>query len=424
MEYKKQEFKNFNIHYINTNRFKAINIEIFFTKNFDYNDIPLSNLLCNIMNYSTKKYNTKNKYSIKKEDLYSLKTIAKFGINGASNFINFSLEFLHPKYTENKMIEESLEFLKEILFNPNVSNNAFDNKIFEIVKNSLVSKIKAIKDNPSILSELNFRKIMYENTPTAYSSLGQKEDYDKINANDLYKFYLKLFNDYKIDIFILGELNNEYEDLITNYFIKLLKNINITNKEKISLFIKTKEEKRINKVKEKFDFNQSQLIMGYRIKDISEYELRYVFSLYNIILGNVPNSILFSKLRGENSLCYGVTSNRNLYNPSLIISSGINKVNSDKATKLITNCIKDMTNLSKIKPLFNVSLKSINTILNDYYDDVKSIIDYYYNNEFESIDDIELRRQKLTQIKPEEVVMFAKKVYLTTTYLLEGEAEE
>ncbi len=424
MEYKKQEFNNFNIHYINTDRFKAINIEIFFTKEFNSKDIALSNLLCDIMNYTTKSYNTKNKCSIKKEELYSLKSYSKFGINGASDFINFTMEFLHPKYTEESMLEESLKFLKEVLFNPNVNNNSFDDKTFEILKSNLISKIKALNDDPSILSELNFRKVMYENTPTSYSSLGQKEEYEKINSKDSYSFYLNLFKNYKIDVIVLGELNPQYENYITDYIIKMFKNVKPVHKEKISLVINNKDISKPKQVRQKADFNQSQLIMGYRFKDVSDYELKFVFSLYNIMLGNLPNAILFSKLRSKNSLCYGVSSSRNIYNPSLIISSGINKVNADKAIKLITDCVKDMTRLSKITPLFKVSLKTVNTILNDYYDDSRSIIDYYYNSEFESIDDIEIRRQKLMEVKPEEITALAKKVHLSATYLLEGEAEE
>ncbi len=423
MEYKKLSRNNFNIHFIKTDRFKAINVDIFFTKEIQKEDISYSNLLCNMLVYTSKKYNTKNKYSIKLEELYSMKCSSNFGRNGNAEYINLSIEFINPKFTENSMYEESLSFFKEILFNPHVEKGRFNEKVFEISKNSLMTQLNALKANPSLLSELNYRNIMYTGTPTAHSILGTNKDYNKINSKKLYNFYKRLFRDFKIDIVVVGDIDNESEKTIVDLIDDMLKNVTPKRLKPLNLFIKYKHSSKVKEVIEKGKFNQSQLYLGYRFKSINEFELKYVLTIYNIILGNVGNSILFESLRTKNSLCYSIVSRKNVYDTSITINSGINKVNYEKAVELVKQSILDMSDENKIKSKLNVALKTMNTLLNDYYDDVYAIIDFYYNSEFEVLDSIEEKREKLMNITANDIVNLAKKSYLTTIYMLEGENE-
>ncbi len=423
MEYKKLKKNSFNIHIINTDRFKAINLDIFFTKKSKKEDISFSNLLCNMFVYSSKKYNTKNKLSIKLEELYSTKINCNYGINGNIQFINFGVEFLNPKYTADSMYYESVDILKEIIFNPNTINNEFDNKTFELCRNNIISQIEALKINPFLKSKLKYKSIMFEGSPTAYSSLGNDKDYYNITAKDLFKFYNRLFKDYKLDIFVSGEITEDKEKLIINLLERVFSRVN--NKHlSLNPFVEYKIPKKSKEIIDKDDFKQSQLYMGYRIDDISNYELYYVMKLYNIILGKINNSILFEKFRGENSLCYFISSSAYTHNTSINIESGISKDNYDIAVKLIKESIEDMKNENKIKPLYDVALKTVNTILNDFYDDVYEIIDFYYKSEFEVLDSIEEKREKLLNVSIQDIVDLAKKLKLSLIYFLEGKSEE
>ncbi len=423
MEYKKFTRDSFNIHFVKTKRFKAVNVDIFFTKEFKKEDISYANLLCNMLTYSSKKYNTKNKYAIKLEELYSMKCSSTFGIHGNTEYINVSIEFINPKYTEKSMYMESLIFLKEILFNPHIEKDKFNDKIFDINKSSLKTQLDTLKANPKLFSDLKYRSFMYAGTPTANCILGNDKDYNKINSKKLYNFYKTLFKDFKIDIVVVGDINTEDEETVFSSIDNMFKNVNPKKLKKLNLYIKHKYNSKVKQVIEKDKFNQSQLYMGYRFKDINEFELKYVLTLYNIILGNIGTSVLFESLRTKNYLCYSIGSSKNTYNTSVTINSGINKVNFNKAVELIEKSIKDMTDEKKIQSKLNVALKTMNTILNDYYDDVYSIIDYYYNLEFEFLDSIEERREKLMNITVDDIVNLGKKAYLTTIYMLEGENE-
>ena len=130
MEYSKINKNNITYHLINTDRFKTITVVMFFTKDFDKDDIVYGNYLTNNLVYSTKKYNTKNKIATFGEDLYGVKMTSSFGLNGKCETISFTLEFINPKYTEEKYYDLSLGFLKEVLLNPNVTNKEFNKDFF------------------------------------------------------------------------------------------------------------------------------------------------------------------------------------------------------------------------------------------------------------------------------------------------------
>ena len=71
--------------------------------------------------------------------------------------------------------------------------------------------------------------------------------------------------------------------------------------------------------------------------------------------------------------------------------------------------------------LFGSAKKSINTLLNSYYDSVTSQIDKYYFDQFEVSEDIETIREKINNVTLEEVIELNNKISLSTIYLLKGD---
>lgn len=420
MEEKKIIKNNITYHLIKTNRFKQISIVLFFTKEFKKEDIPFSYLLINNMMYSSLKYNSKDKISSASEDLFGLKATSAFTINGKCECICFSLDFLNPKYTEEHYLEDSVEYFSEIILNPNVKNNEFNNEYFNIIKNDTISTINAIKDDPSRYAGINYAKIMYENTPTSFSTVPTLEDVNKVNPKNLYDFYKKLFSgEYKVNICILGDVSDDIVNVINNRFGSIK-----SNSKKMTFTINHLYK---NKIKEKIDsleYNQSKLYIGYRILNPTYHELNHVAKVYNTILGTMNDSVLFNIVREENSLCYSIGSYVNKYNPSITIYAGINKDNYEKTIDLVKKCVDGMNSKKVIERLFDSAKKTINTFLNNYYDDSVAQINNYYLKEFETIDDIETLRENINNVTIDEVIEFNKKVKLSCIYMLKGEKNE
>ena len=417
MEYKKIIKNIITYHLINTDRFKTITVTLFFTKDFNKNDIVYGNYLTNNLVYSTKKYNTKNKIVEHGEDLYGAKISSSFGINGKCETISFTLDFINPKYTEEKYMDLSLDFLKELLLNPNVNNKEFNKDFFEIIKSDGIASVKNIKDNPNLFASIEYAKIMYKGTPTSYSSIPTLEDIESVTPRKLYDFYESLFDGtYRLDICVLGEVDNEIIDKIHSMFGHIK-----SNNKKYKFKIESKFDLKVNEKIDSLDFNQSKLYIGYKLDPMSFHEFNHVLRVYNTILGTMNDSILFNVVREANSLCYSIGSYVTRYNPSLTIYAGINKKNYDKTIELIKECVESMSDKKVLERLFDSAKKMINTYINNYYDDSISQINHYFNSEFENLEDVEIAREKINEVTIDEIIEINKKIHLNTIYMLKGD---
>ncbi len=417
MEYKKINKNNITVHYINTDRFKTISVVVFLTKKFNKDDIKYGSLLVNNLVYSSKKYNTKNKMAIRGEELFGSRVSSSFGITGNCESFIFSLDFLNPIYTENKYLDESLDFLKEIIFNPNIENNGFYEEYFNVLKQDLISSIDSIKDNPNTYASLRYAQTMYKNTPTAYTTLPSLEDARSLTKENLYEFYKTLFDgSFKYNIVVLGDTS---DDIIDKIF-KIFNNVKSSD-EKLLFKIEHKYNDKITTKIDTLPFNQSKLYVGYRLNNFTDYEINYVIRVYNTILGTMNDSILFNIVREANSLCYTIGSYYSKYNPSLTIYAGINKSNYEKTVELIKKCVIDMSNRKIVERLFDSAKKTINTYLNNYYDDVTLQINHYYNTEFDTVEDIEKTREYINNVTIDEVLSLNEKITLSTIYMLKGD---
>jgi predicted Zn-dependent peptidase len=182
-----------------------------------------------------------------------------------------------------------------------------------------------------------------------------------------------------------------------------------------------------NKENSKIDslpFNQSRLYVGYRLIDLNYHELNHVLRIYNTILGTMNDSILFNIVREANSLCYSVGSYYSKYNPSLTVYAGINKKNYEKALKLIKDCVESMKDKKVVERLFESAKKTINTYLNNYYDDLPMQVNDAYAKEFEFVEDVETIRENINKVTIDEIIKLNEKIKLSTIYLLKGDNEE
>ena len=97
MEYKKIEMGSYNIHFINTDKFKTNTISFNFREKIKKEDITIRKVLFQMLCHSTKEFNTNRLFQMKMEDLYSSNigySNMKFG-NMINSYID--IRFLHKQ---------------------------------------------------------------------------------------------------------------------------------------------------------------------------------------------------------------------------------------------------------------------------------------------------------------------------------------
>ena len=80
-----------------------------------------------------------------------------------------------------------------------------------------------------------------------------------------------------------------------------------------------------------------------------------------------------------------------------------------------------MKDKKELERLFDSAKKTINTYLNNYYDDLSLQINERYQSEFETLEDIETLRENINKVTIDEVIKLNDKIKLSIVYLLKGD---
>lgn len=417
MNYTNYNMGPFNLHVIKNDHFKTVKVKVNFKSKLVKEEITIRNMLRLILVNSTKNYPSDRLLNIASEDLYNLGYSSIGIISGNFSILSFELNFLNPKYTKDVSLDKYLDFLCEILFNPNVNGKKFETESFNLVKELLKNTIESEIENPRkyalnrLLEEMD-KKANYSFKPDGYIS-----DLEKITEHDLYKAYEKMITRDIVDIFVIGDVSaSEMKNLFNEKFL-----INTIKKPVDTHFINHKKFRARTKiVKEQRDISQSKLYIGFKCDNLSLFEKQYVSNIYSFILGGGPDSKLFQSVREKNSLCYYVSSSFKSVSNLLIITSGIDKKDYRKAVNLIKKEIKNMTNgdfdETDIKKAVVTYLNSSEAAL----DSPESILSNYISNEYLGFDLLDERMKKIETVTKQMIIDFSKKIHLDTIFLLEG----
>ena len=420
MKYQKLEQKNYHLHVIETNRFKTVFVRVNFKRKLKKEEIVFRNMLVNVLFESTQKYPTKRLMEIETEELYELGYRGSNYASGKYSVMSLDTIFLNPKYTEEGMLEESLAFLGEVLFHPNVDQKGFLEEGYQISYHSLEDYLESLKENPDSYAHMRLLEEMEPDTVLSYRGCGYLEDLKKVTRKKLYQYYQKVLKEDMVDIFAIGDIKTkEIEKLIAKYFPFQERSYQVTS----HFYQAKKRHEQILFQKEGADLKQSKLLMGCQIKKATDFELRYVLNVFNYILGGSPNSKLFQNVREKHSLCYSISSSSQPLVSILTIKAGINAWEYDRACALILEQLEDMKNGKFEETEIENAITTYKNSLKSYEDNPESMLSLYAGMVYLNADTIEDRIKQIEKVDKESVMQLASKIQLDTIFFLEGKEE-
>ncbi len=414
MEYICYNMNAYNLHIVNTKKFKTITVDICFREKINKDEITLRNLLKEIMVNASYDYPSERELIKATEELYDLKLLTSTYRIGNYNFLSMKIRFLNEKYTEKGMNYASIKLLLDLIFKPKLDAD------FEKCKNKIEKSILSLNDNKvkyAISKLLESTKDM----PYSYNFYGNIEDLNKITIEDIKKCYENLLTNDIIDIFVVGEVNPEE---IKNIFKENFKGKTFHKVDNKVIVKELTPHTKTNIIREQDDINQIQLTILCSLNSITEYERKYVSLVYSEMLGGSANSILFDTVREKKSYAYYVNSIIKPYDNNMIIYSGIHEDNEKEVIKLIKKCLKDITKGKFNDEVFQSSKNTIISSLKASLDNPIGIINNCLSNILVSSPTIEEKIKIIEKITKEEVINFSKKITIHTIYILEGSNEE
>ena len=418
MKYKTYNCNSFNVHTIKTDKFKTSHVEVIFRDIASKEEMGAYSFLADMLSESSKIYPRKKDLITRFEELYKIIVYATTLRVGNILDFHISLDFINPEYiNDQNYLEEVIKTLFDIVENPNVTNDEFDLKTFNIVKERLKREINSLKENPMKQSIKEAFKAMNADTPTSYELLGTLESLEKITPSSLYKTYKNLRKNFKADIFLIGNLEmDDTASLIKKYF----KNRYIIE-NKLDLMVDNKEVKKPVVKSMTSDNVQANLVMIFNLKNLTEIEKNITFNVFNYLYGSGGlTSKLYQSIREKNSLCYAISSMYLKYDKLLLVHISLEQANVKKAASLVKKELKNMQAGNFTEEELKDAINNMIISLDMAQDNTVSIINNYVFHIFDNLPMPEERIEMFKTIKKEDVINVAKKVKLNTVFTLEG----
>lgn len=414
-----------NVYKINKEKFKSVYISVNFTMNVNEKGISESAVLASLLSKSSKKY--KNQIEIEKY-MYELFG-AEFDVNvqkyGDLYNVEFLIEAINKDFLPGNedVIIKCVNFLHDIITEPNLENNTFSKDLVEREKKAILEKIKSKKDDKLRYSVTKMEEIMCNGENFGVYVYGTEKVVSQITPEDLYQRYIWMLNNSCITVIISGnlngydkidcEVNRIFNDINSNISYE---NLNFNNKHE------KHNDKALNETIEKSDTTQSVISMGLKVEEASIEEF-YILSLYNAILGSTPSSKLFQNFREKESLAYTVRSRYYRFKDIIIIYAGIESENFNKAKKVIEKELNDIVIGNITDEEFNAAKTSVISDFNEWDDSKVALAKMLFVNLIIYKNDqisIEKMINLISNVTKSQVIDIAKKIKLKEIFLLGG----
>ena len=404
---------------INSNKFKTNCIKVdFYLPISEY--LAAQNVLVSLMGHTSRNYSTFKAFNGKVESLYGADFDTGIATIGEKVRIRFSVEIPDDRFSldGNSIVEETLDFLVDIIKNPHCENGEFDRVATEREVRFTLENIEAEKNDKRAYAISRLRQLMCQGEPYGIDRDKLEEDVRNLDGRKLYLAYVDMLKSSTIVITACGSLDR---DLLEKVFTEFSTSIPERKPEKLETVFITKAEK-VRYFKDEMDVNQAKLVIGLRSGMENENDDYFPFRVMTDIFGGGPYSRLFLNVREKMSLCYYCGARLLREKGIIFIQSGIEEENYEKALNEIFNQLQVMKNGEFTKDDFDSSIKALSDAFKGVEDSPVAVCTFYSSQVFdeELISGVEFA-ERISQVTFDQVIECAKRVTVDSVYLLAGE---
>lgn len=405
------------VYKIITDKYKTNSINIFFQDNLGRETASMNAMVPAVLRRGCGSFPTFKDIALYLQELYGASFDCGVSKKGEQQIIQFYIEFVSDRYTgePTNLFKKSFELLYEIITDPVLEGGVFKNDYVELEKDNLRRLILSRINDKVQYSVEKCLEEMCKDEPFGVHEYGSVEDLNSINSEDLFKHYVNLVETVPIKIYITGNIE---EEKIKDAIEKLL----AIRRGKIKKIDETKVYKDIGdtrQVTEKMDVSQAKLCLGFRTNTPPGSEDYYKLLVYNGILGGGIHSKLFQNVREKASLAYYVFSRIEKFKGLMVVSSGIEAENREKAEEIILEQMEEIRkgNISDYE--FDSTIKTIETGVRSLSDNQIQMVDFYLSQAIiNGKDNFESLIKKVKSVTKQDVIDIASKIKLDTKYFL------
>jgi predicted Zn-dependent peptidase len=419
-------YEGIKVHLINTNKFKTDLIGIFLITDLNRETVTKNALIPAILKRGTINHPTMKDINIELEKMYGSVLDCGIEMIGERHSLQFYIRSLSNRYiTEDEdLLDKSIDLISDVILKPRLDNNMFLNEYLVQEKETLRELIESKINDKSSYAIIRCIENMCVGEPFSLYKYGYVEDLSKITGDDLYKNYLNILQNSKIEIYVSGNFDEENVLQKFKNRFSLLSKRNYTNNDYIWK-LPGKQAADIKKVVESLDVNQGKLVMGLNV-NVKPFDgnLEKIL-IYNIILGGSPNSKLFQNIREKESLAYTTKSSYLKHKGILLISAGIDIENYEKTFNAINNQLEDMKKGNFSEDDIKNAITIIKNLYKSFNDEQSQLINLYMGQEMLGArNGIEEIINNAKGVSKKDVIDIANNISLDTVYFMTNRGEK
>lgn len=402
---------------ISDDKFKTSAISVNFIKKLNKKTATINALLPYVLKRGCKKFPNTMDLNRYLDELYGSKlscNVTKSGDNQIISLTGVTVSDIYAK--EHMPFNKLTELMYEIIYSPYLCDNKFVELYVEREKENMKLFIEGIKNDKREYARKRVIEEMFENSTYGLYAYGDTETLAKITAEDLTNYYKNDFLSSISNIVVAGAVD---EDAIEKTITELFKNVIVSTDYKT--IYPTRSRLETKTVIEPSDVTQSKLAIGYSTEITRNHPNYFGMLLFDNLFGGSVHSKLFLNVREKLSLAYYASSRYNSYKGYLLVDSGIETANYEKAKTEIEKQLNDMKS-------GNFSEKDIEctklALVNNYKsakDSLSALLNYYSTSLLvENFLEIDAAINNINKTTKDDIISAAQTVNIDTIYLLKG----
>ncbi|WP_034550837.1 EF-P 5-aminopentanol modification-associated protein YfmF [Carnobacterium funditum] len=411
-----------NLHIIPTEKYKTVRIIIKFRTPLDKENITKRALLSSIIETNSEKYPTQTTLRSELSNLFGAGFGSSVTKKGTVHVLTLSLNVVNEKYLTmgDSILTQSLEFLKEIIFHPNVFEGHFDKDTFIREKENLVDYYDSIADDKQTYANLELQKLFFDEESQKIPSIGTMEDLAEITETSLYDYYKEMIQQDQVDMYVLGDVDE-------NQIINQLKGFPFEPRKskQQELFYVQADFEEVNTKIEYQEIKQAKFNLGYTTDIFYLQDNYYAGQLFNGLFGGFPHSKLFVNVREKESLAYYASSSLDTFRGMMIVQTGIDSKKMGQVKEIVTLQLKEMQTGNFTKEDIHQTKQMLKNQLLQSEDNSSAVIERTYSNQLAKNEIISIKKwmANIEAVTKEEIIEIANQVKLKATFFLSEEVK-
>ena len=402
---------------IKDDRFKRGRINATLIVPLDKKTAAANALLSCVLTRSCRKYPDFTSLNRKLDELYGAALYPSVNRFGDFQTVTISVSGLDDRYSlDGKSISSEItELLCSILFEPNITDGHFLEEDFEQEKRQLLENIDAEFNDKRVYAINRCIETMCRDELFSVGRFGSREDVAALTQENIYKAWKNLLDNARVELCMLGSTPYEKAfDGFKKYFDG--KPRKITGSTKV-----VSEVGEVKRIVETEEIVQSKLVMGFRCAYPSTLRERIANSLMSVILGGSPTSKLFQNVREKQSLCYYCASRADNNKGIMLIDSGVETDNIDRAESAVMEQLNAFVHGNVTDEELDSAKKALKNVYISTLDNLSAMYGWYIGGTLSSFLVSPAEEADIVDdITKDEVIELANKIKLDTVFSLIG----